>query len=207
MKDVPQAFVVFIGVAELVGAFGLILPLAMYIAPILTPIAAAGLATIVLLGALYHVARKEHREIGVNVVFFVLTLFIVIGRFKPASAEAGFNVSVVNIAAENRPAGRFSALPRSMVRSTVNDLKLIGNRIMFLLFTAPQQYVKTLKASLITIFNYFNGFLNILVSAFHNSFNGWIKTNIRLHSYSLRWFFSGSNTPLPLIAVLYFLVE
>ncbi|ETT66815.1 DoxX family protein [Paenibacillus sp. FSL H8-0457] len=81
VKDVPKAFVVFIGVAELVGAFGLILPLAMYIAPILTPIAAAGLATIVLLGALYHVARKEHREIGVNVVFFVLTVFIVIGRF------------------------------------------------------------------------------------------------------------------------------
>lgn len=53
----------------------------MNIADILSPIAAAGLATVVLLGALFHVARKEHREIGVNIVFFVLTVFIVIGRF------------------------------------------------------------------------------------------------------------------------------
>lgn len=81
VKDVPKAFVVLIGVAELVGASGLILPRAMNIAPILTPIAAAGLATVVLLGALFHVARKEYREIGVNIVFFVLTVFIVIGRF------------------------------------------------------------------------------------------------------------------------------
>ncbi|SEM58145.1 DoxX-like family protein [Paenibacillus sp. cl141a] len=81
VKDVPKAFVVFIGVVELVGAFGLILPQALNIAPILTPIAAAGLATIVLLGALFHVARKEHREIVVNIVFFVFTVFIVIGRF------------------------------------------------------------------------------------------------------------------------------
>ncbi|MCK0469839.1 DoxX family protein [Halalkalibacter sp. APA_J-10(15)] len=81
VKDVPKTFVAFIGVAELVGAFGLILPQAMNIAPILTPIAATGLATVVLLGALFHVARKEYRDIGVNIVFFVLTAFIVIGRF------------------------------------------------------------------------------------------------------------------------------
>lgn len=81
VKDVPKAFVVFIGVAELVGAFGLILPQAMDIVPILSPIAAAGLATVVFLGALFHVTRKEYREIGINIVFFVLTVFIVIGRF------------------------------------------------------------------------------------------------------------------------------
>jgi uncharacterized membrane protein YphA (DoxX/SURF4 family) len=81
VKDVPKTFVVLIGVAELAGAFGLILPQAMNVAPILTPIAAAGLATIVFLGALFHVARKEYREISVNIVFLVLTVFIVLGRF------------------------------------------------------------------------------------------------------------------------------
>jgi uncharacterized membrane protein YphA (DoxX/SURF4 family) len=81
VKDVSKAFVVFIGLAELFGALGLILPQAMNIAPVLTPIAATGLAAVVLIGALFHVARKEYREIGVNVVFFALTVFVAIGRF------------------------------------------------------------------------------------------------------------------------------
>lgn len=46
VKDVPKAFVVFIGLAELLGALGIILPHATNIAPVLTPIAATGLAVI-----------------------------------------------------------------------------------------------------------------------------------------------------------------
>ncbi|OAS16711.1 DoxX family protein [Paenibacillus oryzisoli] len=81
VKDVSKAFVVGIGIVEFIGAIGLILPRATNIAPILTPIAATGLAVIVLLGALFHVSRKEYREIGVNVVFFALAAFIAICRF------------------------------------------------------------------------------------------------------------------------------
>lgn len=81
VKDVPKAFVVFIGLAELLGALGIILPQAVNIAPVLTPIAATGLAAVVLFGALFHVRRKEYREIGVNIVFFALTVFVAIGRF------------------------------------------------------------------------------------------------------------------------------
>ncbi|MFB9331116.1 DoxX family protein [Paenibacillus aurantiacus] len=81
VSDVPQAFVVWIGIAELLGAIGLILPQATHIAPVWTPIAATGLAAIVLLGALYHVRRKEYREIGVNVVFLVLAAVVAVGRF------------------------------------------------------------------------------------------------------------------------------
>lgn len=81
VKDVSKAFVVGIGIVELIGAIGLILPKATNMAPILTPIAATGLALIVLLGALFHVSRKEYREIGVNVVFFALAAFIAICRF------------------------------------------------------------------------------------------------------------------------------
>ena len=42
----PRAFVLFIGVAELAGAFGLILPGLLKIRPGLTPLAAAGLVLI-----------------------------------------------------------------------------------------------------------------------------------------------------------------
>ncbi|WP_028612702.1 DoxX family protein [Paenibacillus harenae] len=80
VKDVPRGFVSFIGIAELIGALGLIAPQATNVAPVLTPMAAIGLAAIVLFGAVFHVMRKEYREIGVNIVFMALALFVAIGR-------------------------------------------------------------------------------------------------------------------------------
>jgi len=80
VQDVPKGLVVFIGSVEWLGALGLILPEATAIWPILTPIAATGLAAVVFLGALFHIRRKEYRDIGVNVVFFALAIFIAIGR-------------------------------------------------------------------------------------------------------------------------------
>lgn len=81
VKDVPKGLVFFIGLAELIGALGLILPQATKIAPVLTPIAAVGLAAVVLFGAIFHIRRKEYRDIGVNIVFLALALFVAIGRF------------------------------------------------------------------------------------------------------------------------------
>lgn len=78
--EVARGFVFFIGIAELLGAIGLILPKAANIAPVLTPMAALGLAVIVLLGAIFHIRRKEYREIGVNIVFFALAVFVAIGQ-------------------------------------------------------------------------------------------------------------------------------
>ncbi|GEB94678.1 DoxX family protein [Microbacterium lacticum] len=48
-----------IGIAEVLGALGLILPLATGIAPILTPIAAVGLAILMLGATVVHLRRKE----------------------------------------------------------------------------------------------------------------------------------------------------
>ncbi|MDG0794086.1 DoxX family protein [Cohnella ginsengisoli] len=80
VKDVPKGFVVSVGVLELVGALGLILPEATGIAPALTPIAAFALAAVVLSGALFHLFRQEYREIGINVVFLALAVFVAVGR-------------------------------------------------------------------------------------------------------------------------------
>ncbi|MGO4537729.1 DoxX family protein [Paenibacillus sp. 2TAB19] len=81
VKDVSKGFVVFIGLAELLGAVGIILPQALNVVPVWTPIAATALAAVVLFGALLHVNRKEYREIGVNIVFFALAVIVAIGRF------------------------------------------------------------------------------------------------------------------------------
>jgi len=80
VKEVSRGLVFFIGIVELLAVFGLIVPQATNIAPDLTPITAIGLAIIVLLGALFHVKRKEYQQIGVNIVFLALALFVAIGR-------------------------------------------------------------------------------------------------------------------------------
>lgn len=80
VNDVPQSLVVLIGIAELLGALGLILPWALNITPVLTPITAIALAMVTLLGMLFHISRKEYREIGVNIFFIVLALIIAFGR-------------------------------------------------------------------------------------------------------------------------------
>lgn len=80
INDVPKGLVILIGILELLGALGLVLPLALDIAPVLTPIAAIALAVIVLIGMLFHIRRKEYRVLGVNIVFIALALIVAFGR-------------------------------------------------------------------------------------------------------------------------------
>ncbi|BDZ55981.1 DoxX family protein [Agromyces marinus] len=58
-EDFSSPSVKLIGAAEVVGAFGLILPLATGIAPILSPIAAAALTVVMIAAAVVHVRRGE----------------------------------------------------------------------------------------------------------------------------------------------------
>ncbi|MEK3919579.1 DoxX family protein [Paenibacillus sp. FSL K6-2393] len=80
VNDVPKSLVVLIGIAELLGALGLVFPWALNITPVLTPIAAIALAVVTMLGMLFHIRRKEYRELGVNIFFIVLALIIAFGR-------------------------------------------------------------------------------------------------------------------------------
>lgn len=85
MHDVSQETVRFIGVMEVLGAIGLIVPAAAAIAPVLTPIAATGLAVLTVLAAAIHIRRKEPSGVAVTAVLFVLAVFVVWGRFGPYS--------------------------------------------------------------------------------------------------------------------------
>ncbi len=83
VEDFSAGTVKFIGTMEVLGALGLILPAATGIAPILTPIAATGLAVNMVLAAVVHARRKEFRLILVNLVLFALAAFVAIMRFGP----------------------------------------------------------------------------------------------------------------------------
>jgi uncharacterized membrane protein YphA (DoxX/SURF4 family) len=83
VEDFSEPTVKFIGAVEALGALGLILPAATGIAPILTPLAATGLAVIMALAVAVHLRRGEAKMTPVNVVLFVIAAIIAWGRFGP----------------------------------------------------------------------------------------------------------------------------
>jgi uncharacterized membrane protein len=85
VEDFSATTVRVIGVVELLGAIGLILPAATGIAPVLTPIAATGLALTMVLAAATHIRRKEPSGVAFNAVLFALAVFVAWGRFGPYS--------------------------------------------------------------------------------------------------------------------------
>ena len=68
VASLPVALVRFIGVAELAGALGLILPAATRIRPGLTPLAAAGLGIMMALAIPFHLVRGETSAIAINLL-------------------------------------------------------------------------------------------------------------------------------------------
>ena len=79
----PGAFLRFIGLAEVLGALGLILPGAFRIRPALTPLAAAGLV-IIMTGAVgVTMATMGAAQAVIPGVVGVLAASVAVGRFQP----------------------------------------------------------------------------------------------------------------------------
>lgn len=72
-----------IGALEVLAAIGLILPAALGIVPLLTPLAATGLVLLMVGAAITHARRKESSTIVMNVVLIVLAGVVAWGRFGP----------------------------------------------------------------------------------------------------------------------------
>ena len=76
---VPDGLVRFIGIVEMLGALGLILPKLTNIVPQLTIVAAIGLVLVMASAAVFHATRKEYSNMGGNIVLLLLAAFIVVG--------------------------------------------------------------------------------------------------------------------------------
>lgn len=85
VEDFSAGTVRFIGVMELLGAIGLVLPAALDIVPVLTPLAATGLAIVMALAMNTHRRRREPNAIAFNAALLVVALVIAWGRFGPYS--------------------------------------------------------------------------------------------------------------------------
>src|SRR5579859_2405251 len=75
------ALVRFIGVSEILGGIGLIVPAVTGILPWLTVAAALCLALVMVLVALFHARRGEYTRIAPSVVLLILVAIIAYGRW------------------------------------------------------------------------------------------------------------------------------
>lgn len=80
-EDYTQRQLHLIGIVEILGALGLILPAVTGILPWLTPLAAVGLAVTMAFAAQTHYRRGEYNNIIGNVILLLLSLFVAYGRF------------------------------------------------------------------------------------------------------------------------------
>jgi uncharacterized membrane protein YphA (DoxX/SURF4 family) len=74
-----------IGALELAAAIGLVVPAAIDVAPVLVPLAALGLALMMIGAAVVHLRRSEASMLPVNAVFLGLAAVVAWGRFGPYS--------------------------------------------------------------------------------------------------------------------------
>lgn len=82
-KDYPAGLIKLIGVAEILGALGLVLPGAFGVATALVPAAAIGLAVIMAGAVVTHARRAEWSSVVMNVVLLALAVFVAVERIGP----------------------------------------------------------------------------------------------------------------------------
>jgi uncharacterized membrane protein YphA (DoxX/SURF4 family) len=82
-KDRSENFIRFVGISELLGAIGIVLPMLTGILPWLTPLAAIGL-TLIQISAIFteHLPKKEYKMLPLNLYFMAMSIFVLIGRWS-----------------------------------------------------------------------------------------------------------------------------
>ena len=80
----PAVFIRFIGVCEILGAIGVVVPAALRIRPELTPLAAAGLAIIMGGAVISTIIMGAASMIAMPLILFLLAVFVAYGRWKLA---------------------------------------------------------------------------------------------------------------------------
>lgn len=86
--DLPETLMRFIAICEVFGAVGVILPALTRIRPALTPLAAMGLLTIMILAMGFHISRGEFSALPINLVLGGLAAFVAWGRSRQAPIAA-----------------------------------------------------------------------------------------------------------------------
>lgn len=71
----------FIGIMEILGVIGIILPWLLSIYPILTPLAAAGFAIVMVGAFVVHFSKKDYKILPALVIIFFIAVIVAWQRF------------------------------------------------------------------------------------------------------------------------------
>jgi uncharacterized membrane protein YphA (DoxX/SURF4 family) len=85
-SNVSPAVPKIVGLLEVLGAIGVILPPLVHIAPVLAPIAAIGLALVQLVAIVVHARRAELKALPVNIVLLLLAAAVAVLGFATVAA-------------------------------------------------------------------------------------------------------------------------
>jgi uncharacterized membrane protein YphA (DoxX/SURF4 family) len=88
VSPLPAAFLKFIGVCEVLGGLGLVLPGALHLHTRLTPLAAAGLVVIMLGAVVVTASTQGAAAAGFPLLVGVLTSVVALARRSPAPRTA-----------------------------------------------------------------------------------------------------------------------
>jgi uncharacterized membrane protein YphA (DoxX/SURF4 family) len=80
--SLPRWFTLFLGVAEVLAAVGLLLPGVTRIAPSLVAWAAAGIMIVTASATIYHVARAEYSSAAITLVLFAMATAVAYMRYR-----------------------------------------------------------------------------------------------------------------------------
>jgi uncharacterized membrane protein YphA (DoxX/SURF4 family) len=85
VQNLSEGAIKAIGLLEVLGAIGLVLPAVVDIAPVFVPLAAAGLVVLMVCAMVVHLRHREAKGVAVTLVLLALAAFVAWGRFGPES--------------------------------------------------------------------------------------------------------------------------
>ncbi|MDO6431736.1 DoxX family protein [Flavitalea sp. BT771] len=85
VAGLPGAFIRFIGISEMLGAVGIILPWLLGVAAVLTPLTAICFAVIMVFAARIHYRLHEPKNVVTNLIALVISIFIAYFRLAELS--------------------------------------------------------------------------------------------------------------------------
>jgi putative oxidoreductase len=80
--DLPETTVRLLGIVDLLGGVGIILPSLLKIKPGLSPLAAVGIILLMISATIFHISRDESSVIGFNFIVILFAGFVAWGRFR-----------------------------------------------------------------------------------------------------------------------------
>lgn len=93
-SEMPRWFQLFIGIAEVLAAVGLVLPGITRIMPGLVPAAAAGIMVVMVSATIFHISRGERGGAATTFVLLLIATFVAYGRWRhPIAPRRGAAMS------------------------------------------------------------------------------------------------------------------